>query len=53
MLAVIFMCGNLFLQIAGKSAKIRTRNIFVPHEHVDWCKKRQVDKTNAKVHNVY
>ena len=34
MFAVIFICGNLFLRIAGKTAKIakiRTRNKFVPH----------------------
>ena len=53
MLAVIFICRNLFLQIPGKSAKIRTRKIFVPHKYIDWHKKRQVDKTNAKVQNVY
>ena len=34
MFAVIFICGDLFLRIAGKSAKIakiRTRKNFVPH----------------------
>ena len=34
MSAVVFICGNLFLQIAGKIAKIgkiRTRQNFVPH----------------------
>ena len=32
MFAVIFMCGNLFLRIAGKIAKIiRTRKNFAPH----------------------
>ena len=31
MFAVIFMHGNLFLRIAGKIAKIRTRKNFVPH----------------------
>ena len=34
MFAVIFFCGNLFLQIARKIvkiAKIRTRKNFVPH----------------------
>ena len=34
MCAVIFICGNLFLRIAGKTAKIekiRTRTNFVPH----------------------
>ena len=31
MFAVIFICGNLFLRIAGKIAKIRTRKNFVPH----------------------
>ena len=34
MFAVIFICGNLFLRIAGKTAKnakIRTRKNFVPH----------------------
>ena len=33
MFAVIFICGNLFLRIAGKIAKItkfRTRKNFVP-----------------------
>ena len=25
----------------------------MPHEYIDWYKKRQVDKTNAKVQNVY
>ena len=32
--SVIFICGNLFLRIAGKivqNAKIRTRKNFVPH----------------------
>ena len=53
MLAVIFICRNLFLRIPGKSAKIRTRKILVPHKYVDRRKKRQVDKTNAKVQNVY
>ena len=53
MLAVIFICRNLFLRIPGKSAKIRTCKIFVPHEYVDRRKKHQVDKTNAKVQNVY
>ena len=28
---VNFFCGNLFLRIAGKIAKIRTRKNFVPH----------------------
>ena len=28
---VNFICGNLFKQIAGKIAKIRTRKNFVPH----------------------
>ena len=28
---VIFICGNLFLRIAGKIAKIGTRKNFVPH----------------------
>jgi len=31
MFAVIFICGNLFLRIAGKIAKIRTRKNFAPH----------------------
>ena len=31
MFAVIFICGNLLLRIAGKIAKIRTRKNFVPH----------------------
>ena len=34
MFAVIFLCGDLFLRIAGKIAKIskiRTRKNFVPH----------------------
>ena len=34
MSAVIFICGNLFLRIAGKTAKIakiRTLKNFVPH----------------------
>ena len=31
MFAVIFICGNLFLRIAGKIARIRTRKNFVPH----------------------
>ena len=31
MLVEIFMCGNLFLQIAGRIAKIRTLKNFVPH----------------------
>ena len=31
MFAVIFICGKLFLRIAGKIAKIRTRKNFVPH----------------------
>ena len=31
MFAVIFIWGNLYLRIAGKIAKIRTRKIFVPH----------------------
>ena len=31
MVAVIFICGNLFLRMAGKIAKIRTRRNFVPH----------------------
>ena len=31
MFAVIFICGNLFLPIAGKIAKLRTRKNFVPH----------------------
>ena len=29
--AVINFCGNLFLQIAGKIAKIRTGKNLVPH----------------------
>ena len=29
--SVIFICGKLFLRIAGKIAKIRTRKNFVPH----------------------
>ena len=28
---IIFSCGNLFLRIAGKIAKIRTRKNFVRH----------------------
>ena len=31
MFAVIFICGNLFLRIAGKVAKLRTRKNFAPH----------------------
>ena len=31
MFAVIFICGNIFLRVAGKTAKIRTRKNFVPH----------------------
>ena len=31
MFAVINLCGNLFLRIAGKIAKIRTCKNFVPH----------------------
>ena len=31
MFAVIFICGNLFLLIAGKIAKLRSRKNFVPH----------------------
>ena len=31
MFAVIFICGSLFLLIAGKIAKIRTHKNFVPH----------------------
>ena len=31
MFAVIFICRNLFLQIAGKIANIRTRKNFVPY----------------------
>ena len=31
MFAVIFICENLFLPIAGKIAKLRTRKNFVPH----------------------
>ena len=34
MFAVIFICGNLFVRIAGKTAKItkiRNRKNFVPH----------------------
>ena len=31
MFAVIFICWNLFLQIARKTAKIRTLKTFVPH----------------------
>ena len=37
MFAVIFVCGNLFLRIAGKIAKIRTRKNFVPHSKI--CQK--------------
>ena len=46
MLAVIFICGNLFLRITGKSAKsakIRTRKNVLPREYVEWRKKRQVN----------
>ena len=32
MFAVIFICGNLFLRVTGKIAKIRTRKNFVPHD---------------------
>ena len=31
MFAVNFVCGNLFLQIAGKIAKIRTRKTLMQH----------------------
>ena len=31
MFAVIFICGKLFLRIAEKIVKIRTRENFVPH----------------------
>ena len=31
MFAVIFICGNLFLRIAGKTVKIRTHKNFMPH----------------------
>ena len=31
MFAVTFICGNLFLRIAGKISKIRIRKNFVPH----------------------
>ena len=31
MFAVIFICGNLFVQSSGKIAKIRTLKNFVPH----------------------
>ena len=31
MFVVIFICGNLFLRIAGRIAKIRTLKNFVPH----------------------
>ena len=34
MFAVIFICENLFLSIAGKIAKIRTRRNFVPHGRI-------------------
>ena len=29
--AVMFICENVFLRIAGKIAKIKTRKNFVPH----------------------
>ena len=35
MFALIFIYGNLFLRIAGKTAKIRTRKNFVPHSSLD------------------
>ena len=31
MFAVIFICGKLFLRIAGKIAEIRPRKNFLPH----------------------
>ena len=31
MFVVIFICGNLFLLLAGKITKIRTRKNFMPH----------------------
>jgi len=37
MFAVIFICGNLFLRVAGKiakNAKIRTRKNFVPRGRI-------------------
>ena len=34
MFAVIFIFGNLFLRIAGKIAKIRTRKKFVPNGNI-------------------
>ena len=39
--AVIFICGNLFLQIAGKTAKItkiKTHETLVPHSRFYFCR---------------
>ena len=47
MFAVIFICGNIFLLIAGKTAKmaqIRTRKNFVPHG--SWTKR--TNSTHSK-----
>ena len=35
--SVNFICGNLFLRIAGKISDIRTRKNFVPHCMPSWC----------------
>ena len=41
MFAVIFICGNLFLQIAGKIANIRTCKNFLPHGMIFCLSKRE------------
>ena len=58
MFAVIFICGNLFLQIAGKIAKIakiRTGKNFAPHASFNKFKteppRRASDSSFSVLHN--
>ena len=45
MFAVSFICGNLFLRIAGKIAKITTSKNFVPHGTSQTILIRDIDNT--------
>ena len=53
--AVIFICGNLFLRIAEKNAKlakIRTRKNFVPHDSNQNLKNKRAVLATKPVHFV-
>ena len=51
MFAVIFICGNLFLRIAGKTAKIAKIRTFVPHGIIAKSHLQQKELQNVTLFN--